>query len=111
MEGSFKNARQALSNSIPPCIPYLGTTLMDLTFIEEGNPDRLKNNLINFEKRKLVYTILSKIEQFQNVSYNFQRVPEIEELLKNLAQKSEKETYSLSLVCEPRNATKKDISS
>jgi hypothetical protein len=27
------------SQAIPPLLPYLGVTLTDLTFIDEGNPD------------------------------------------------------------------------
>eukprot|EP01113_Clastostelium_recurvatum_P051273 TRINITY_DN991_c0_g1_i9.p1 TRINITY_DN991_c0_g1~~TRINITY_DN991_c0_g1_i9.p1 ORF type:complete len:1470 (+),score=411.21 TRINITY_DN991_c0_g1_i9:4947-9356(+) len=37
--GSFKSYREALSKSQPPCLPYLGTYLTDLTFMEDGNPD------------------------------------------------------------------------
>lgn len=109
MESSFKTARQAINLAIAPSIPYIGITLMDLTFIEEGNPDRLADNLINFEKRKLWYNILSKIEQFQKVSYNLQRIPEVDEFLNTLPTMAEKQLWELSLKCEPRNATKKEI--
>jgi len=36
---SFKNYREALSKCHPPCLPYLGTYLTDLTFMEDGNSD------------------------------------------------------------------------
>jgi hypothetical protein len=69
----------------------------------------VQGNLINFEKRKLVHQILSKIEESQNIGYNFKQVPELEKILQNLPQLDEKEMYKRSLECEPRHATKKDI--
>jgi hypothetical protein len=41
-----------------------GVYLTDLTFIEDGNPDYI-NELINFSKRSLIYTVIAKIQQFQ----------------------------------------------
>jgi hypothetical protein len=41
-----------------------GVYLTDLTFIEDGNPDYV-NELINFSKRSLIYTVIAKIQQFQ----------------------------------------------
>jgi son of sevenless-like protein len=35
--GSFKNFRNTLHSLNPPCIPYLGVYLSDLTFIEGSN--------------------------------------------------------------------------
>ena len=41
-----------------PGIPYIGVSLSDLTFIDEGGSDFVEGNLINFSKWKLVYFIL-----------------------------------------------------
>ena len=38
-DGNRKAYRQCLGAATPPCIPYLGVYLTDLTFLEEGNPD------------------------------------------------------------------------
>jgi hypothetical protein len=46
-----------------------GVYLTDLTFIEDGNPDYI-NELINFSKRSLIYTVIAKIQQFQ-VTHTF----------------------------------------
>lgn len=109
MEASFKNLREAIDNAVPPCIPYLGTYLMDLTFIEDGNPDFVEGNLINFEKRKLQYRILAKIDQYQRVGYNFKKVEVIEQFLNNLPHLTEIELYKKSFELEPRNLTKPPI--
>ncbi|KAK2164820.1 hypothetical protein LSH36_58g06014 [Paralvinella palmiformis] len=39
-DGRFKNMRDALHRCDPPCIPYLGMYLTDLSFIEEGTPNQ-----------------------------------------------------------------------
>jgi ral guanine nucleotide dissociation stimulator-like 1 len=42
-------------------IPYLGTFLTDLTFIDSAIPDHVQNGLINFEKRKKEFEILAQV--------------------------------------------------
>ena len=37
-----------------PCVPYIGIYLSDLTFIEDGNPEFLDENLINFQKQEVI---------------------------------------------------------
>jgi len=49
---NFGNYRDALKMASPPCIPFLGLYLTDLTFIEDGNKNHLGNGeFINFDKR------------------------------------------------------------
>lgn len=42
-------------------IPYLGTFLTDLTFIDSAIPDRVHGSLINFEKRRKEFEILAQV--------------------------------------------------
>ncbi|KAJ8303945.1 hypothetical protein KUTeg_017528 [Tegillarca granosa] len=42
----------------PPCIPYLGMYLTDLSFIEEGTPDFTEDGLVNFSKMRMVTNYL-----------------------------------------------------
>ncbi|PRP83513.1 hypothetical protein PROFUN_04387 [Planoprotostelium fungivorum] len=108
MESSFKYARQAVDMAVPPCVPYIGTYLMDLTFIDE-TPDFVTPGRINFEKRKLVYKILSRIEQNQTIGYNLQRSKMLSDILEQLPQTSDSKLYEMSLLAEPRNATAKSL--
>ncbi|EFA85172.1 Ras guanine nucleotide exchange factor [Heterostelium album PN500] len=70
MEGSFKTFRSLIKDLVPPCIPYLGVYLKDLTFIEDGNNDSM-DGLINWGKKKLVYNIISIIQSCQYIPYDF----------------------------------------
>ncbi|KAJ3135595.1 hypothetical protein HK100_002477 [Physocladia obscura] len=42
LEKNFARYRETLKSSNPPCIPYFGLFLTDLTFIEDGSADILK---------------------------------------------------------------------
>lgn len=53
-DGRFRNMREALHRCDPPCIPYLGMYLTDLSFIEEGTPDYGDGGLLNFSKMRMV---------------------------------------------------------
>lgn len=45
---NYKTLRGLLRQAIPPCIPFFGMYLTDLTFLEDGNPDLLTGtDLIN----------------------------------------------------------------
>lgn len=49
--------RLALAESSPPCIPYIGLILQDLTFVQIGNADLIEDK-INFAKRWQQFNIL-----------------------------------------------------
>lgn len=53
-DGRFRAMREALHRCDPPCIPYLGMYLTDLSFIEEGTPDFTPDRLLNFSKMRMV---------------------------------------------------------
>ena len=78
---SYKNMRQTLKVTTPPLVPYLGIFLSDLTFIEDGNQDSTETGLINIEKRRLLSTVITDINQYQLAPYAFQEVSSIKEML------------------------------
>ncbi|OQO14700.1 hypothetical protein B0A48_00081 [Cryoendolithus antarcticus] len=106
--GSTKNFleyREALQKAIPPCIPFFGIYLTDLTFIEDGIPSIIKKSqLINFAKRAKTAEVIRDIQQYQNVPYGLQAVPELQEyILHNMQTAGDvHEMYERSLHVEPR---------
>jgi len=104
---SFKNYRQELHNAKQPCLPYLGTYLSDLTFMEDGNPDNIKGavsgkQLINFTKRELINNVIMEIKLYQQSAYQFSPLEPLRYLLEALPCSEEKELFDLSLLREPR---------
>ncbi|KAJ6244702.1 ras guanine nucleotide exchange factor a [Anaeramoeba flamelloides] len=101
-EQGFKEYKQLLNSIDPPIVPYLGIFLTEITIISTSNPDKV-DGLINFYKRKLLYNVVWKLQQFQKTPFNFYPIHQIQILLrKNLPGKTEKELYQISLKREPR---------
>ncbi|KAK2612967.1 cell division cycle-related protein [Conoideocrella luteorostrata] len=102
---NFGEYREALHAANPPCIPFFGVYLTDLTFIEDGIPSIIKKtNLINFAKRAKTAEVIRDIQQYQNVGYSLQPVPELQDyILSNMhAAGDVHEMYDKSLQIEPR---------
>eukprot|EP01102_Stenamoeba_stenopodia_P023215 TRINITY_DN9920_c0_g1_i2.p1 TRINITY_DN9920_c0_g1~~TRINITY_DN9920_c0_g1_i2.p1 ORF type:complete len:887 (+),score=262.77 TRINITY_DN9920_c0_g1_i2:248-2908(+) len=104
-DGNFEAFRTALHSESPPSIPYLGMYLTDLTFIEDGNPDKLADGLINFAKRRRIAAVILEIQQYQQTPYALQPIPTIINLLSGgLQGLDEKAAYNMSLMVEPRES-------
>ncbi|KAJ3425553.1 ras guanine nucleotide exchange factor a [Anaeramoeba flamelloides] len=102
-EQGYKDYRERLDKTEPPLVPYLGIFLTDITFISSGSPSVI-DGLINFSKRKLLYNVVSKIQEYQRVRFKFHSVHQIQILFKKeLPSKNDKELYKDSLKREPRN--------
>ncbi|KAI1340578.1 ras guanine nucleotide exchange factor domain-containing protein [Xylariaceae sp. FL0016] len=102
---NFAEYREALHGSNPPCIPFFGVYLTDLTFIEDGIPSIMKKtNMINFAKRAKTAEVIRDIQQYQNAPYSLQPVPELQDyILSNMQAAGDvHEMYDKSLVVEPR---------
>ena len=102
---NFMQYREALHKANPPCIPFFGIYLTDLTFIEDGIPSLIKKTqLINFAKRAKTAEVIRDIQQYQNVPYPLQSVNELQEyIVKNMQSASDvHEMYERSLQVEPR---------
>jgi son of sevenless-like protein len=90
-------------SAVGPCLPYLGVYLSDLTFIDEGNSDMLRDTtLINFEKRSMTAKVIIEIQLFQQQAYCFRPVQLLQKYLLSMKCVSESEAYRLSLLHEPR---------
>eukprot|EP01088_Endostelium_zonatum_P008719 TRINITY_DN21878_c0_g1_i1.p1 TRINITY_DN21878_c0_g1~~TRINITY_DN21878_c0_g1_i1.p1 ORF type:complete len:694 (+),score=167.19 TRINITY_DN21878_c0_g1_i1:80-2161(+) len=105
-EHNFVNFRAHLHTCNPPCIPYLGVYLTDLTFIEDGTSDKI-GELINFDKRRKVAAVVLEIQRYQQTPYNLEVVDTVMDYLNNLKNLSDDEAYQKSLAIIPRGATGK----
>ncbi|KAK9480337.1 ras guanine nucleotide exchange factor domain-containing protein [Lipomyces japonicus] len=101
-EKNYSAYRTVLRNQNPPCIPYLGVYLTDLTFADEGNSDfrsfefnddekpslsssvssasassSSSSLIINFDKHIRTTKIIADLQRFQ-VPYRFQEVTEMQ---------------------------------
>ncbi|KAJ3442447.1 ras guanine nucleotide exchange factor a [Anaeramoeba flamelloides] len=102
-DSGFKEYKQMIESKIPPLVPYLIVFLTEISYISNNFPDKI-DGLINFSKRKLLYNVVIKIQQYQRISYKFYPIHQIQVLLKRgLPVKTEKELFQISLKREPRN--------
>ena len=70
-ENNHSNYRELLHRARPPCVPFLGLLLRDLTEVEHTQEDYI-DGLINFEKRIKMGKALMKVKQFQAVNFRFE---------------------------------------
>ncbi|XP_057674231.1 rap guanine nucleotide exchange factor 1b isoform X3 [Corythoichthys intestinalis] len=100
---SFRAYRAALAEVEPPCIPYLGLILQDLTFVHLGNPD-LIDGKVNFSKRWQQFNILDSMRRFQQVHYELKRNDDIVSFFNDFSDHlAEEALWELSLKIKPRN--------
>ncbi|XP_015238211.1 PREDICTED: rap guanine nucleotide exchange factor 1 isoform X7 [Cyprinodon variegatus] len=104
---SFRAYRAALAEVEPPCIPYLGLILQDLTFVHLGNPD-LIDGKVNFSKRWQQFNILDSMRRFQQVHYDLKRNEEIISFFNDFSDHlAEEALWELSLKIKPRNIVRR----
>ncbi|KAI3081376.1 hypothetical protein CBS147339_2694 [Penicillium roqueforti] len=111
--------RQRLQNHVPPCLPFVGTYLTDLTFVDHGNQSLRtlsthdsEMTVINFDKHMKTARIISELQRFQ-IPYRLTEVPELQVWMQNefvrVRSNGEITTqtfYRRSLVLEPREASR-----
>ncbi|XP_078140783.1 ral guanine nucleotide dissociation stimulator-like 3b isoform X2 [Centroberyx gerrardi] len=84
-------------------VPYLGTYLTALTMLDTALPDTMEGGLINFEKRRREFDILSQIRLLQAScsQYNLPQHPRIAAWLQGHKLLTDQESYELSRQLEP----------
>jgi len=103
---SFRAYRQALSSAAPPCIPYVGLVLQDLTFVHIGNPDTFDGK-VNFAKRWQQFNILDNLMRFKKKTYPFERKEEIIKFFGDFVDYwSEDQMWTVSETIKPRGRRK-----
>ncbi|XP_067938665.1 rap guanine nucleotide exchange factor 1-like isoform X2 [Watersipora subatra] len=82
---SFKSYRMALAEAQPPCIPYIGLILNDMTIIRVGNKPSLFDGGINFQMRWQLFNVLECLRRFRKPAYPFKKDPKILEFIDNFS--------------------------
>ena len=103
--GSFKTYRDTVRSTDEAAVPFLGITLSDLTFMEDGNPD-FTEGMINWQKRTVMSKILTELtEQQQRCYYEIEQTELASTFLCAITEtaKDHQEFYELSLALEPRS--------
>ena len=115
---NYATLRKRLNDHVPPCLPFVGTYLTDLTFVDAGNPatkqlpgssDGESIPVINFDKHTRTAKIIGELQRFQ-IPYRLAEVPELQEWLQaqivRVKSSSDHENvqqyYRKSLLLEPR---------
>ena len=85
-----------------------GVFLSTLQFIQDGNPDKLPGDLVNFRKRAKASEVIQDIKRWQAQPFNFTRITVIQNFIEeSLNQFSDAgqwtdHFWTLSLEREPR---------
>nr|CAD7459244.1 unnamed protein product [Timema tahoe] len=104
-DGRFRSLRDALHRCDPPCIPYLGMYLTDLSFIEEGTPNFTDDGLLNFSKMRMIAHVIREIRHFQQTPYKIDLSTKVTNyLLDTSLLLDDDELYRMSLEIEPRTS-------
>ncbi|XP_026283178.2 guanine nucleotide-releasing factor 2 isoform X1 [Frankliniella occidentalis] len=109
---SFRAYRQALADTNPPCIPYIGLVLQDLTFVHIGNSDLLADGTINFSKRWQQFNIVENMKRFKKGTYSFKKQERIIAFFSNFDEfLSEEAMWQISESIKPRGGRKTNTTS
>jgi len=100
---SYKVYRENLHKINPPCVPYMGVYLTDLTFLSDGNPDNVDGGLINFKKRRLIAEVIDEIQQYQVRYLKYERINCVQKWLISLQNMDDDTMYKWSRRVEPKD--------
>ncbi|KAM7219222.1 ras guanine nucleotide exchange factor A [Rhypophila decipiens] len=112
---NYKVLRARLQDRVPPCLPFLGMFLTDLTFVDVGNPATKTSDtgliVINFDKHTRTAKSIGELQRFQ-IPYRLTELPDFQEwLAAQIERVREKDKagvntqathYRKSLLLEPR---------
>lgn len=106
-DGSYNAYRIELSSLNPPCIPYIGIYLRDLTYFDEGS--QVTDGLINFNSKKNVYSVIQIIQKYQTTQFPYKFNEKICTFLKNIDGLDDDTLFKTSLLREPKNTKRSNI--
>lgn len=117
-----RGLRARLQGHVPPCLPFLGMFLTDLTFVDIGNPATKQlpgvsvsgqgMAVINFDKHSRTAKIIGDLQRFQ-LPYRMTEIPDMQEWFQAQIDRTKESDqsnvqvsyYRKSLLLEPRENT------
>lgn len=118
-----KILRTRLHDHVPPCLPFLGMYLTDLTFVDIGNPATKQVSLgpesdeegasgltvVNFDKHMRTAKIIGELQRFQ-IPYRLTELPDVQDWMSDQIRRVREgdqgnvqvSYYRKSLLLEPR---------
>lgn len=124
-----KVLRTRLHDHVPPCLPFLGMYLTDLTFVDIGNPATKQMTLseaeddsssgltvVNFDKHTRTAKIIGELQRFQ-IPYRLQELPDMQDWIAAQIRRVREgdqgnvqvSYYRKSLLLEPRETANRNI--
>lgn len=114
---NYADLRRRLQYHVPPCLPFVGMYLTDLTMVDHGNQTTRQlpgdgnmpsKSVINFDKHMKTAKIISELQRFQ-IPYRLTEVPELQTWMqdqlvrvRSSGQSNVQLYYRRSLLLEPR---------
>ncbi|KAK3939291.1 ras guanine nucleotide exchange factor A [Diplogelasinospora grovesii] len=112
---NYKVLRGRLHDHVPPCLPFLGMFLTDLTFVDVGNPATKSSDtgltVINFDKHTRTAKIIGELQRFQ-IPYRLTEIADLQAWLhgevfrikdkEKTGSNAQTTHYRKSLLLEPR---------
>jgi len=87
-----------------PLIPYLPLVLRDITFMNDGNPNKNDDGSVNFDKILTLGKYLLWFKAIVGAQYRLPLDTTVQKLLLDLKPLDEEEMYKRSLEIEPKNS-------
>jgi len=92
---NFKGYRSL--EKLPPTLPYLAVCLRDLTYINDGNNDYLKDEILNLEKMRLFNETMNTFFMLgQSHRYYLPHKPQVKNVLLNITWLDENDLHRYS---------------
>lgn len=112
---NYSALRQRVQSHLPPCLPFIGVYLTDLTMVDTAytntrplTTDQGRISVINLDKHMNTAKIISDLQRFQ-VPYRFAEISELQTWMqdqlvrvRSAGDKSFQMHYRRSLILEPR---------
>lgn len=107
-KNNFKNLRTITQSASPPAIPYLGTYLRDLTYINDIQKNEM-NGRINFNKRRQIGILIRELQKFSSLPYHIYPINILRQTLLTTTFHDDQELSKISFDKEKKESKKPGI--